>query len=149
VFAILHKDDPVRLLLPRLALAPNDPYTYVFVHGGQEVTRFENMPTGTHEIPDHVVAPLLVNHYGSRLGGRPVGMCTCYGNMLRRGDARTAVQGLAGLLPKTSFEAYHGLVYVDPSVAPPRLVLGDTLGWDPVSGPYYAGPPGNWESVPP
>jgi hypothetical protein len=32
VFAILHKDDPARAILPRLQLPPGDPYTYVFIH---------------------------------------------------------------------------------------------------------------------
>jgi hypothetical protein len=149
VFAIVHKDDPVRQLLANLPLDPNDLHTYLFVHGGQETTRFENMQVGTHEIPDHVIARLLENHYGRMLDGMGIRLCTCYGNMLRPGDPRTAAQGLAGLLPKTRFEAYHGLVHVDPNTSPPRLVLGDSLGWDPTSGPYYAGPPGNWEPVQP
>lgn len=147
VFAIIHKDDPVRQYLPNLYLDSNDPYTYVFAHGGQLVTRFENMALGTHEIPDYVIAHLLVNHYGTQLDGMHVRLCTCYGNMLRPSDTRTVAQRLAGLLPRTQFEAYHGLILVDPNVTPPRIVRGDTLGWDPISGPYYVGPPGNWEHV--
>jgi hypothetical protein len=93
------------------------------------VSRFENMRVGTHEIPADVVARLLTAFYGPLLGGMAVRMCTCYGNMLRPGESRTAVGQLAGLLPQTDFEAYHGLVHVDP-VAPPRIILGDALGWD-------------------
>src|SRR5262249_16260311 len=106
VFGILHVGDPVRALLANLSLDPNDPYTYVFLHGGQEVTRFENLASGTHEIPDHVVANLLVMYYGARLDGMQIRMCTCYGNMLRPGDSKTVVQGLTGLLLKTLFEGY-------------------------------------------
>jgi len=130
-----------------LYLDANDPYTYVFVHGGHEVTRFENMQVGTHEIPDHVVAGLLGNHYTVRLDGMQIRLCSCYGNLLRPGDAGTAAQRVARLLPRTQFEAYHVLVHVDINATPPRIVLGDSLAWDPVTGPYYVGPPGNWEPV--
>ena len=61
VFAILHRGDIARAILPALSFANNDPHTYVFVHGGEEVSRFENMRAGTHEIPAAVVAQLLVN----------------------------------------------------------------------------------------
>jgi hypothetical protein len=151
VFAIVQKGDPVRQLLPGLLIDPADPYTYVFVHGGLEVSRFENMPVGTHEIPEAVVAELLVSEYGARLDGMSLRMCTCYGNMLRPGDATTAVRRLARLLPRTGFQGYHGLVYVDAAVLPPRVVLGNAVGWDPVSGPYYLHPPvpGQWETVRP
>jgi hypothetical protein len=149
IFAIVHKDDPVRPLLANLYLDPADPWAYVFVHGGQEVTRFEDQQVGLFEIPDHVVARLLMGHYGPRLTGMRIRMCTCYGNLLRPGDTRTLIQGLAGLLPHTVFEGYHGLVQVDPSVLPPRIVLGYTVQWDPVSGPYIVGPPGPWERVTP
>ena len=84
IIAIVHKDDPVRNHLASLSMAPTDPHTYVFVHGGQEFSRFENMQCGTHEIPDRVVATLLVNQYGRQLDGMSIRMCTCYGNMLRR-----------------------------------------------------------------
>ena len=147
IFAILHNNDPAHQYLPSLNLDPNDPYTYVFVHGGQEFSRFENLQVGTHEIPDHVIAQLLIQEYGSQLDGGQVRMCTCYGNMLRPGDVRTAVGRLAVLLPKTSFEAYHGLVHIDLAQSPPRIVFGDRLGWDPTSGPYLIGPPGPWELV--
>src|SRR5579872_3683495 len=59
VFAILHKNDPARGILPNLTFSQGDPYIYAFVHGGEEHTRFENMRTGTHEIPVAVVADLL------------------------------------------------------------------------------------------
>src|SRR5205823_6417065 len=98
---------------PHLQIAPEDSYSYVFVHGGQERTRFENLAIGTHEIPVQVVAGILMNQYGSQLDGMSVRMCTCFGNLLRPGDAETLVQGLAGLLPSTDFEAYHGLVILD------------------------------------
>jgi len=149
IFAIIHKGDPVRQHLPSLYLDSNDPNTYVFVHGGQEVSRFENMAIGTHEIPDHVIASLLANNYGIQLDSMRIRLCTCYGNMLRPSDIRTAAQRLASLLPRTQFEAYHGLVYVDPNVTPPRVLRGDTLRWDPTTGPYAVGPPGNWEHVHP
>lgn len=147
-FAILHKDDPARPILARLQLPPGDPYTYVFVHGGQEVSRFENMAVGTHEIPDHVVASLLRAEYGIRLNGLGVRMCTCYGNLLRPGDVRTLAQGLAGLLPGTRFEAYHGLILLDAN--PPAVRLGRSIRWDatgPFPGPVIVGPPGPWETV--
>jgi hypothetical protein len=149
VFAILHVADPALALLPSLGLAPDDPWTYAFIHGGREVSRFENRDPGTHEVPDHVVAALLAGHYGGQLGGMQVRLCTCYGNMRRPGDARTVAQALAGLLPRTRFEAYHGLVYIDPNVTPPRVILGDSLAWDAMTGPYVTGPPGNWEPVVP
>jgi hypothetical protein len=149
IFAISHRNDPTHQHLPNVYLDPSDSHVYVFVHGGQEVTRFENLKVGTHEIPDHVVAQLLVREYGSRLDGMQIRMCTCYGNMLRPGDSRTAVGALAALLPRISFEAYHGLVHIDLTRGPPEIVLGDRLAWDPVSGPYQVGPPGPWEKVTP
>jgi hypothetical protein len=73
-------------------------------------------------------------------------MCTCYGNMLRPGDAQTAVQGLAALLPNTRFEAYHGLVNL--YLNPPRIALGPKLLWDPVHGAVISDlAPGPWEPV--
>jgi hypothetical protein len=149
IFAILHKTDVAHQHLPNVRLSPSDPWTYVFVHGGDEFSRFENLRAGTHEIPDNVVAELLLREYGGVFDGMQVRMCTCYGNMLRPGDARTAVGGLAGLLPKTSFEAYHGLVHLDLTRSPPTIVLGDRLAWDPVTGPHRVGPPGPWEPVRP
>jgi hypothetical protein len=147
IFAIVHKDDPVRLILPNLTFAPDDPYTYIFLHGGQAQTRFENMEYGTHEIPAAVAATLLKNQYGARLNGVGVRMCTCYGNLLRPGDAKTAVQLLAALLPQTAFEGYHGLVRV--LANPAEIRLGLSIKWDPQVGPVVAGPPGNWEPVVP
>src|SRR5947207_2055418 len=88
VIAIVHKDDPVRPYLPNLTFDLGDAYTYVFVHSSDEVSRFENLETGTHEIPNDVVAQLL--------NGMKIRMCTCYGNMLRPGESHTAVGGLAG-----------------------------------------------------
>ncbi len=149
IFAFLHKNDPAHQHLPNVPLDPNDPHTYVFVHGGEEFARFENLRTGTHEIPDHVVASLLVQEYGSSLDGMQIRMCTCYGNMLRPGDVRSVVRRLAGLLPKTAFEGYHGLVHLDLAQTPPGIVLGDRLSWDPVCGPCQVGPPGPWEPVQP
>ena len=149
VFAAVHRDDPVRRYLPLLDLDPNDPWVYVFIHGGQEFTRFENLRFGTHEIPAAVVATLMRAHYGSALDGLRVRMCTCYGNMRRPGDLATAVGELAVLLPLTAFEAYHGLVKIDLTQTPLALALGDSLAWDPSSGPYQVGPPGTWEPVPP
>jgi len=151
IVAIVHRQDPVCRHLANFWLDPTDPHTYVFIHGGQELTRFENMAFGTHEIPDHVLARLLVNLFGSRLKGMNVRMCTCYGNLLRTGDTRTAVQRIAGLLPDAIFEGYHGLVHLDPTVVPPRVTLSNALGWDPILGPYYVDPaiPGKWEPVRP
>jgi hypothetical protein len=128
---------------------PSDPYTYVFVHGGAEFSRFENLRTGTHEIPEDVVAGLLAQEYGSNLDRMQIRMCTCYGNLSRPGDVRTAVGKLAALLPKTSWEAYHGLVHIDLTQLPPKIVFGDRLAWNRVSGPYQIGPPGPWEPVTP
>jgi hypothetical protein len=60
VFAILHKDEPARTIVSGLSLAANDTYTYLFLHGGDEVTRFQNLQANaTHEIPPRVVAQLL------------------------------------------------------------------------------------------
>jgi len=150
VVAIVHKDDPARQVIPNLQFGPGDPHTYVFVHGGREVTRFENRVVGTHEIPEQVIAGLLTTQYGSQLDGMSVRLCSCYGNMLRPGDSRTAGQRLAGLLPRTNFEAYHGLVLLD--VSPAKIRLGLTVRWDPTSvppGPLVVGPPGSWERVSP
>ncbi len=149
IFAIVHTSDPVRPYLPLVQLDPNDPCVYVFVHGGQEFTRFENLRYGTHEIPSAVVAALLRAEYGTLLDGLCVRMCTCYGNMLRPGDTRTTVGNLARLLPATGFEAYHGFVKIDSTQPPLVIALGDSLAWNPVSGPYQVGPPGPWEPVAP
>jgi hypothetical protein len=148
VIALVHKDDPVRPILPLLQFAENDLYAYLFIHGGQTRTRFENREFGTHEIPDHVVAALLSNQYGSQLDGMSIRVCACYGNMKRPGDTRTAVQGLASLLPKTSFQGYHGLVRV--LANPAELRLGLSIQWDATvvpPGPVVIGPPGNWEPI--
>jgi hypothetical protein len=70
--------------------------------------------------------------------------------MLRPGDTRTLVQGLAGLLPKTSFQAYHGLVRV--LANPAEVRLGLSVRWDATAvppGPVVTGPPGIWEVVNP
>ena len=150
VFFILHKNDPARGILPNLTFSSGDHYTYVFVHGGEENTRFENMRTSTHEIPVAVVADLLTTEFGGRLASMDLRMCTCYGNMLRPGDSATLVQQLARLLPQTQFEAYHGLVLLDAS--PPAIRLGRAVRWDatsPVPGPVIIGPPGPWERVRP
>jgi hypothetical protein len=148
IFAILHVSDVARQVLPNLYLDPSDDHLYLFIHGGQEATRFENLVVGTHEIPEFVVARLLANQYGNQLNGMPIRVCACYGNLLRPGDSRTAVGALAGLLPLAVWEGYHGLVYVDPTT-PPQLRLGAAVAWDPVTGPYVIGPPGLWESVTP
>jgi len=150
VIVIVHKDDPVRPIVPNLLFAQGDVHTYVFVHGGQTKTRFENREIGTHEIPEPVVASLLANQFGSRLAGMSLRMCTCYGNLLRPGDSQTLVQRLAGLLPKTTFEGYHGLVRV--LASPAEIRLGLSVKWDATAvppGPIVAGPPGNWELITP
>src|SRR5437016_6169335 len=74
VMAILHRSDPARPVLPHLQFAASDGYTYVFVHGGRDVTRFENLEIGTFEIPEDVMAKLLTNQYGSRLTGMSIRM---------------------------------------------------------------------------
>jgi hypothetical protein len=150
VFAILHKSDPARAILPGLSFAPDDDYVYVFVHGGGDVTRFENLKSGTHEIPAGVVARLLANQYGAALRGMAIRMCTCYGNTLRPGDAKTIVRALAGLLPQVNFEGYHGLVLLNAS--PPRIRLGHSVRWDAAGippGAVVVGPPGPWERIGP
>jgi hypothetical protein len=149
LFAILHHQNAAHQYLLQVSLDPSDSCVYVFVHGGAECSRFENLKYGTHEIPAQVVAHLLVQEYGGRLMGMRIRMCTCYGNMLRPGEVRSAVGVLAGLLPQTTWEAYHGLVHIDLTQFPPRVTLGDQLAWDPVSGPYQVGPPGAWEPVSP
>jgi hypothetical protein len=113
--------------------------------GGEEATRFENLRTGTHEIPSAVVAELLVNQYGSQLASLNLRMCTCYGNLLRSGETKTLVQLLAGLLPQTKIEAYHGLVRL--YARPAEIRLGASIRWDPLFGPIVVGPPGPWEPV--
>jgi hypothetical protein len=150
VFAIVHKSDLARQVIPNLRFAMDDPYTYIFLHGGPMVTRFENKAAGTYEIPEDVVAHFLTQQYGSQLEGMSIRMCTCYGNLLRPRDSRTVVQALAGLLPKTSFEGYHGLVILD--VLPPNIRLGLAVHWDSTSvppGPVVVGPPGPWEHITP
>lgn len=148
VFSILHHADRARRLLPYVELDPNDAAVYVFIHGGQAVSRFENMQVGTHEVPVNVVADLLRRVFATQLDGMQIRMCTCYGNLLRPGDRQTLVERLAIQLPNSSFEAYHGLVHltVDQS---PKIVLGDAVRWDPVTGPVIIGPRGSWEAIQP
>jgi hypothetical protein len=127
-------------------LAANDPHTYLFLHGGDEVTRFQNrQANATHEIPPRVVAQLLQSHYGSQLNGMRLRVCACYGNLLRPGDQATAVQQLARELPQTSLEGYHGLVYLRAN--PAEVRLGAAVAWYSGVGPVIVGPPGNWETV--
>lgn len=148
IIAMVHRNDPLRLILPNLRIANDDPYTYAFIHGGQTHSRFENMDIGTREIPDHVISTLLVNHYGKQLDSMSIRMCTCYGNLLRPGNSRTLVQMLALLLPRTRFEGYHGLVRVIAN--PPEVRLGLSVQWDTSAmppGPVVVGPPGNWEVI--
>jgi hypothetical protein len=150
VFALLHRDDPARQILPNLLLAADDPSTYLFVHGGLEVSRFENRDVPTHEIPDTVVAQLLVNEFGSLLQGLALRAATCFGNLLRPPEAKTLVQRLAGLVPQARFEAYHGLVILD--VSPARIRLGSSIRWDATGappGPIVAGAPETWEPITP
>jgi hypothetical protein len=138
------------MVLPKVSFTPADPYTYVFIHGGEEYTRFENLAVGTHEIPTAVVAQLLLARYGSQLAGMKIRMCTCYGNLLRPGDAATLVQQLARLLPQAAFEGYHGLVILD--LSPPGIRLGRSIQWDATAsppGPVIVGPPGPWGPVKP
>jgi hypothetical protein len=149
VFAILHKDDPARPHLASLRFDSADDYSYLFIHGGQEVSRFENLKVGTHEIPASVVGQLLANEYGSRLNGLKIRLCSCYGNLLRPGESQTAAQALGALLPQVILEAYQGLVRIDPNTVPPQISLGDSVTWDPMVGPYIVGPPGLWEPVRP
>ena len=70
VFAILHRDDPARGILPGLLFPADDVLTYVFVHGGEEVTRFQNLRVAaSHEIPASVIAELLRIYYGRPTDG--------------------------------------------------------------------------------
>jgi hypothetical protein len=148
VFAILKRDDPARSIAPSLQLPADDLSTYILIHGGDEVTRFQNtQANATHEIPPRVVAELLRRQYGSRLPGMKMRVCACYGNLLRPGDRATAVQLLARELPQTSWEGYHGLVHLRAS--PAEIRLGASIRWDPASGPVIVGPPGDWEPVTP
>src|SRR5262249_53674501 len=134
VFAILHKDDPARAIVSRLSFAANDDYTYVFIHGGDELTRFQNLAAHpTHEIPARVVAQLLQNWYGTQLAGMRMRVCACYGNLLRPGDQATAVQAVARELPQASLEGYHGLVRLRAN--PAEIRLGASIRWDPQTGP--------------
>jgi hypothetical protein len=82
IFAILHVSDGARQVLPNLYLDPSDDHLYLFIHGGQEATRFENLVVGTHEIPEFVVTQFLVNQYGHQLTGKTIRVCACYGNLL-------------------------------------------------------------------
>ena len=148
VVGILHHADPARGLLPDVELDPADPAVYVFIHGGQAESRFENMQVGTHEIPVNVVADLLRKEFRTQLDGMHIRMCTCYGNLLRPSDQQTLVERLAIQLPNTSFEAYHGLVHLTVS-QPPTIVLGDSIRWDSVIGPVIIGPPSSWELIQP
>jgi hypothetical protein len=145
VFAIVHQSDPARIILPGLVFAPGDPWLYVFVHGGEEATRFENLRYGTHEIPVAVVAQLLLSHYGAALAGADVRLCTCFGNMLRPGDAETLAQRLARALPQATFEAYHALIILERG-PPPRMRFGYSVQWG-AFGAVIVGPPGGWEPV--
>ena len=146
VFAILRADDPALPVLPNLTFDEDDPFLYVFVHGSDEATRFQNwvdMPS--HEIPATVAAEVILNHFGTRLNGAKIRLCACYGNLLRPGDPATIAQTLARLLPQVSFEAYHGVVCL--SMTPATIFLGKTVVWDPLVGPLTVGPPGSWEPI--
>ena len=148
VVAITHRLDPSLAILPGLTFPPTDPYIYVFVHGGGEHTRFENLATGTHEIPVDVVASILFGQFGPALAGMKVRLCSCYGNLLRPGDTMTLAQRLAVALPSVQLEAYHALVVL--TASPSRMRFGVSVRWDPTlipPGPLVTGPPGNWEPV--
>jgi hypothetical protein len=148
VFAILHKNDAARSVLP--GLIPQDDYVYLFLHGGEDVSRFQNlMLNATHEIPADVVAQLLSKEYGSLVNSLKMRVCACYGNILRPGDQFTAAQRLAQHLPSTIFEAYHGVVNLYRN--PPSVGLGPALRWDPLHGAQLIWPPtpGPWEPVNP
>jgi hypothetical protein len=150
VLAIVHRTDPALPILPGLLLPPDDPYTYVFIHGGPDITRFENLAIATHEIPVEVVVALLLAQYGQALNGMRMRLCSCYGNLLRPGDTDTLAERLAAALSTTAIEAYHGLVILD--ATPPRVRLGRSVRWDATSippGPIIVGPPGDWEAVTP
>lgn len=148
VFAILRRDDPARVLVPSLVFPVDDIYTYLFIHGGDEITRFQNLPANpTHEVPTRVVAALMRQYYGARLSGMFVRVCACYGTLVRPGDTASAVQQLARELPQTAFEGYHALVHL--RARPVEVRLGDSIQWDPVVGPVIVGPPGGWEPVAP
>ncbi len=148
VFAILRRDDPALAILPHLQFPATDPYSYLFVHGGEVVTRFQNWTdNASHEIAASVIARLLEIEYGPSLMGAKVRVCACYGNLLRPGDAATAVQTLACELPHVSFEGYHGLVWLH--INQFRIVLGSSVVWDATVGPIAVGPPGDWEPVGP
>lgn len=150
VIGIVHKDDPIRPILPHLSFSAGDRYTYLFVHGGQTHSRFENRDVGTHEIPAQVVANILGNKYGGQLVRMMVRLCTCYGNLLRPGDVETIAQSLAKALPRMTFEGYHGLVRV--LANPAEIRLGLSVLWDATAippGPVVTGPPGNWEPITP
>jgi hypothetical protein len=132
--------------MPQLIFAQEDSHVYLFIHGGEEVTRFQNLPANaTHEIPATVVVELLRAHYRSRLDGMQIRVCVCYGNLLRPGDTAAAVALLARELRQTQFEGYHGLVRVRSQ--PAVILLGATIQWDPLFGPVVVGPPGDWERV--
>src|SRR4051812_35365199 len=76
VFALLHRDDPARGIVPNLAFPADDDYLYLLVHGGDEVTRFQDQPTNaSYEIPPSVIAELLRREYGGRLTGARVRVC--------------------------------------------------------------------------
>jgi hypothetical protein len=128
--------------------AADDDYTYVFIHDGDEWTRFQNMQANaTHEIPARIVAQLLQNQYGRQLGGMKIRVCACYGTLLRPGDSVTAVQALARELPQSSIEGYHALIHLRFNST--EVVLGASIRWDPQVGPIIVGLPGNWEPVTP
>lgn len=146
VFAVLRRDDPARVILPHLTFTVNDPYLYLFVHGGDVVTRFQNWTdNATHEIPASVIARLLEIEYGPSLIGASIRACACYGNLLRPGDSATAMQMLGRELPQVSFEGYHGLVRLRAS--PAEILLGAAIIWDATVGPVLVGPPGDWEPI--
>ncbi len=148
IFAILHRSDPTRSLLQRLVFPVQDDYIYLFIHGSEEVARFQNLPaSATHEIPALVVAQLLRKQYGAKLIGARFRVCSCYGTLLRPGEAHSPVQSLAAELPNTELAGYHGLVHLRAN--PAEIRLGCAVAWDPQIGPVIVGPPGDWELVTP
>jgi hypothetical protein len=149
IFAMLHKDDPARAILPRLVFDASDSYTYVFIHGASDLARFENREfNSTFEIPVDVAVRLFENEFASAAQNMPIRLCSCYGNLRRDFETETLAERFVRELGSVMIQAYHGLIVLRSN--PPLMLLGAAVEWDlSLKHPVVTGTPGSWETVVP
>ncbi len=149
VFAIMHRNDRARMFLPFVQVDPLDPFHYAVIHGGAEVTQFEDNELPQFEIPVHVVAELLVNEFGAAIVSMSIRLVTCYGHLFRTGDGGTLAEKLGRKLPAgVQLEASIGTVSL--LHVPPYFRFGETVVWDDsLRLACTTGQPGDWKPVVP